>query len=165
MDIESRWPVGRQQTASMVFRQMKVQTRFAWAALAAACIWAAPGVHGSASAESVVVHVVLVWLKEAGNADHRQRIIDATRALADIPGVIQLHVGESVPSNREIVDDSFDVGLYFTFASVDDMRAYLVDPRHQAAVQEIFGPLSERYIAYDFEDKGWTSRPVDKFAE
>lgn len=165
MDIESGCAVAPELTDSMNFREIKVRPRSVLLALAAAFLWAAPGVHGSASAESVVVHVVLVWLKEAGNADHRQRIIDATRALADIPGVIRLHVGESVPSDREIVDDSFDVGLYFTFASVDDMRAYLVDPRHQAAVRDIFGPLSERYIAYDFEDRAATSRPLDASAE
>jgi hypothetical protein len=100
------------------------------------------------------VHVVLVWLKEPGNPEHRQQIVDATREFETIPGVIDISVGEVVPSDRPIVDDSFDVGLYLTFSSVDAMRTYLADDRHQQALRDVFRPLSERYIVYDFEDAG-----------
>ncbi len=104
--------------------------------------------------DTTVVHVVLVWLKEPGNPEHRQRIIEISREFETIPGVIDVSVGEVVPSDRPIVDDSFDVGLYLTFASVDAMNAYLADDRHRQALREIFRPLSERYIVYDFEDEG-----------
>lgn len=99
-----------------------------------------------------IVHVVLVWLKDTGSAEHRQQVIDATRDFAQIPGVLEVRVGESVESERDIVDDSFDVGLYVTFASREDLRAYLVHERHQAAVRNVLQPLAERYIVYDFED-------------
>ena len=101
-----------------------------------------------------VVHVVLVWLKEPGNLEHRQRIIEISREFETIPGVIDVSVGEVVLSDRLIVDDSFDVGLYLTFSSVDAMKAYLADDRHQQALREVFRPLSERYIVYDFKDAG-----------
>ncbi len=104
--------------------------------------------------DAAVVHVVLVWLKEPGNSEHRQRIVDASRKFEMIPGVIDVSVGEAVPSDRPIVDDSFDVGLYLTFSSVDAMNTYLADDRHQQALREIFRPLSERYIVYDFQDAG-----------
>ena len=104
--------------------------------------------------DAAVVHVVLVWLKEPGNPEHRQRIIDASREFETIPGVIDISVGEVVLSDRPIVDDSFDVGLYLTFSSVDAMNIYLADDRHQQALREVFWPLSERYIVYDFQDAG-----------
>ncbi len=104
--------------------------------------------------DTAVVHVVLVWLKEPGNLEHRQRIIEISREFETIPGVIDVSVGEVVPSDRSIVDDSFDVGLYLTFSSVDAMNTYLADDRHQQALREVFRPLSERYIVYDFEDEG-----------
>ena len=149
----------------MKIKRSKARVRFGWLLAAVTLAWAGPWAHGSAQPEELVVHVVLVWLKDAGNVEHRRQIIDATRKLADIPGVIDVHVGEPVPSDRQVVDDSFDVGLYLTFANADDMQAYLVDARHQAAVREIFGPLSERYIAYDFEDTGKTRRETDGSAE
>jgi hypothetical protein len=133
---------------------LNARTRPGSFALAAALIVATLYIHASSPAEAGVVHVVLVWLKEPGNPAHRQHIIEVTRTFAELPGVVAVRVGEPVLSDREIVDDSFDVGLYLTFANADDMRAYLIDERHQAAVQEIFMPLSERYIAYDFEDSG-----------
>ena len=104
--------------------------------------------------DATVVHIVLVWLKEPGNPEHRQRIVAATREFEAIPGVIDVSVGEVAPSDRPIVDDSFDVGLYLTFSSVDAMNTYLADDRHQQALREIFRPLSERYIVYDFQDDG-----------
>ena len=55
--------------------------------------------------ESPVVHVVLVWLKDPGNAAHRARIVEATRAFAGLPGVEEIRVGEPVPSARASVDD------------------------------------------------------------
>jgi hypothetical protein len=122
---------------------------FATAAVFPLSVLAAEPGHNAA-----VVHVVLVWLKEPGNPEHRQRIIDASRQFKTIPGVIDVSVGEVVTSNRPIVDDSFDVGLYLTFSSVEAMQTYLADDRHQRALREIFRPLSERYIVYDFLDDG-----------
>ncbi len=104
--------------------------------------------------DATVVHIGLVWLKEPGNPEHRQRIISATRELETIPGVIDISVGEAVPSDRPIVDDSFDVGLYLTFSSVEAMNTYLADERHQQVLRDVFRPLSERYIVYDFQDAG-----------
>ncbi len=121
---------------------------------ATAAIFSAPVLAAEPGHDTTVVHVVMVWLKEPGNLEHRQRIVDATRGFETIPGVIDVRVGEVVLSDRPIVDDSFDVGLYLTFSSVDAMRTYLADDRHQQALREIFRPLSERYIVYDFLDDG-----------
>ena len=121
-------------------------------AVTAAC--SLPALAAEPGSDAAVVHVVLVWLKEPGNPEHGQRIIDATREFESIPGVIDVSVGEVVTSDRPVVDDSFDVGLYLTFSSVEAMNAYLADDRHQKALREVFRPLSERYIVYDFEDEG-----------
>ncbi len=129
--------------------------RWIWLLLfATAAVFSAPVLAAEPGSDAAVVHVVLVWLKEPGNPEHRQRIIDASREFETIPGVIDISVGEVVTSDRPVVDDSFDVGLYLTFSSVDAMKAYLADDRHQQALREVFRPLSERYIVYDFEDEG-----------
>ena len=112
----------------------------------------APGVAGGA--DSRIVHVVLVWLKDPGNAEHRSRIIEATRSFSAIPGVEEIRVGRSVPSERATVDDSFDIGLYMVFSSKAALDAYAIHPLHQAAQQSVLRPLVAKVIVYDFRDDG-----------
>ena len=100
--------------------------------------------------ESRVNHVVLCWLKEPGNASHRQSIIATTKTLREIPGVLEIRVGETIPSERKIVDDSFDVCITMAFAGTDDMARYVSHPLHKKAMKEIFGPLVQRFVVYDF---------------
>ena len=108
---------------------------------------------GTPESQATIIHVVLVWLKEPGNPEHRRQVIDASREFETIPGVVEVRVGESVPSDRTVVDDSFDIGLYLTFANTEDLEAYLSSARHQTALRDVMRPLTSRYIVYDFEDK------------
>jgi len=100
--------------------------------------------------EEQIVHVVLIWLHEPGNVEHIEKIIQASKPLKDISGIQELRVGRSVPSDREVVDDSFDVALYIFFDSRDAMQRYLVDPIHNKAVDNAIRPLSKKIIVYDF---------------
>ncbi|MGB1580528.1 MAG: Dabb family protein [Nevskiales bacterium] len=100
-----------------------------------------------------VIHVVMVWLKEPGNPAHRQQIISGSKKLEAIPGVQEIRVGEVVESEREVVDDSFDVALYMRFASEEAMQTYLAHPDHVNAVKEYFLPIMDRYRVYDFRDE------------
>ncbi len=104
--------------------------------------------------ESRLVHVVLVWLKDPGNADHITQIIDTTREFSSIQGVKEIRVGRSVPSQRLTTDDSFDVGLYMVFSSKKELEAYLVHPKHQEAQRSILRPLARKAVIYDFRDDG-----------
>jgi len=100
--------------------------------------------------EDVVVHVVLIWLKDAANESHIQDVIDTTRQLEGIPEIQELRVGISIQSNRNIVDDSFDVGIYMTFANHADMESYLQHGMHKRAVQTVLKPLADKILVYDF---------------
>lgn len=99
-----------------------------------------------------VQHIVLCWLKEAGNEEHRQKIIDTSYLFGKIPGVVSVSAGEVIMSDREIVDDSFDVGIILTFASIEDMQQYLVHPEHKRAVKEELLPLTGKIVVYDFQE-------------
>lgn len=143
---------------------MKTATRRARRTIIAVCLLLAASAGtatGAAETEASVVHVVLVWLKEPGNRDHRERIIQVTRTFADIDGVIEVRAGEPLASDRSVVDDSFDVGIYLRFGSSEAMRAYLADERHVAAVEQVLRPLTERYRVYDFVDPGFASSGAD----
>lgn len=97
-------------------------------------------------------HVVLCWLKEPGNLDHQSKIIEATKTFRDIPGVLDAQAGTTVPSNRAIVDDSFDVGILIVVADEESLRTYLEHPVHQEAKNEILVPLVDKIVVYDFKN-------------
>jgi hypothetical protein len=99
-----------------------------------------------------VHHLVICWLKEPGNAAHRRSIRDASLRFREIPTVLEVRVGEAVPSDRPIVDDSYDVAVEVRFASVEDMNTYLEHPLHAKAKDEVLMPLVSKLLVYDFAE-------------
>lgn len=97
-------------------------------------------------------HVGLVWLKEPGNAEHRQKIIAAAHAFArEIPEVQFLSVGQAPPNGASsYVDSSFDVCFVMRLADRAALERYGKNPVHQKAAQEIFLPLAQKILFYDF---------------
>ncbi len=101
------------------------------------------------AARGTVDHVVLMWQKRPGNAADRQEIIAACDKLRVIPGAIFLDTGTALPSDRPVVDDSFDVALLVRFTSADAMKSYLTDPRHVAQLNAVLKPKTSRILVYD----------------
>jgi hypothetical protein len=97
-----------------------------------------------------VVHVVLVWLKKPGDPAGRDAIVRSARSLWSIPGVVSVRAGRAIPSDREVVDSSYDVGILVTFEDEAAMRAYGSHPVHQRMVEQVIEPHVERYRVYDF---------------
>ena len=97
-----------------------------------------------------VTHVVVYWLKDHGNAAQRAKIIETSESFRKIPGVLSVQVGQCLPSQRPIVDSTFDVALTMEFASQAAMQKYLADPRHKAASEGVLTPLVKTVTAYDF---------------
>ena len=100
--------------------------------------------------EGGVQHVVVCWLKEPGNAEQRQRIIDASYTFREIPGVLLVHAGVPLPSERPIVDDSFDVAITITLADVQALEDYQVHPLHITAKKDVLAPYVAKVVVYDF---------------
>lgn len=113
-----------------------------------ACL-AMPAARANGTADSVE-HVVVVWLKSPGNSEHRRRIITESDVLLDIPGVTSLRAGVVIPSERPIVDSSFDVAMIISFTDTAAMQAYLSHPVHVKLVKETLKPLVDRIRVYDF---------------
>ena len=97
-------------------------------------------------------HVVLCWLKEPGNARHRQQIVEVSKSFRDIPGVLEVRAGQVVSSDREIVDDSFDVAILVIVPDRKRLAEYLDHPVHQKAKKDILIPLVDKIVVYDFKE-------------
>ena len=76
--------------------------------------------------DPVLSHVVLCWLKEPGNVEQRNRIIKMTESFKEIPGVRAARAGNPTMSERDIVDDSFDVGIIIEVRDEAGLRNTLI---------------------------------------
>src|SRR5687768_13061341 len=69
----------------------------------------------AATARPRIAHVVVAWLKRPGDAGDRQKLIDGAPRLREIPGVVDVYAGPPIPSDRPVVDSSYDVGIIVFF--------------------------------------------------
>ena len=102
--------------------------------------------------EKAIQHVVLYWLKEPENQLHRNQIIEVSKTFRNIPGVLEVRVGEVIESDRAIVDDSFDVAILVVVPDGKCLQDYLDHPLHQTAKKKVLLPLVEKVVVYDFQE-------------
>jgi hypothetical protein len=121
--------------------------RTAWAYTLIACLALGSPLPVAAGG---VEHIVFVWLQEPGNEAHRTRIISESQVLREIPGVTGLRAGMMLPSQRAIVDSSFDVALIVSLQDAAAMADYLSHPLHVRLVEETLKPLVATIRVYDF---------------
>jgi hypothetical protein len=126
---------------------MKLLLALAAAASLVSC--ATSGKMAPPAARGTVDHVVFMWLKRPGNAADRAAVLAACEKLRVIPGAKFLDTGAALPSDRPVVDDSFDVGLIVRFESAATMNSYLTDPRHVKQLTEVLKPKTRKILVYD----------------
>jgi hypothetical protein len=118
-------------------------------AIAALLLAAPPANAGDAPAGGSIKHIVMCWLKEPGNAQHRERVAAVSRELVLIPEVLDMVVGAPVASERPVVEDTFDVGIVMTFQDETALATYLAHPEHVSRVQSTLSPLCGRVQVLD----------------
>ena len=100
------------------------------------------------------VHVVFFWVPQDAPATAKQQIADdCRRLLSQIPGLISIEVGRPAMTPREVVDNSYDVGLLTTFANSAGHDVYQTHPLHLEFIarnKAYFG----RVQVYDFDTAG-----------
>jgi hypothetical protein len=105
----------------------------------------------AAASNQAIEHIVIIWLKEPGLIDAQNTIIKASQALKTIPGVLAFKSGKAVPSQRTIVDSSFDVAFIISFIDQAALDAYLIHPLHLQLMEETVKPLVDRIRVYDLK--------------
>ena len=137
---------GLRLSESISIRPVFIAIALAIAAFLSGCATAP-----KAAEAAKLYHVGLVWLKEPGNAEHRQRIITAAHSFArEIPEVQFLSVGQTLPRTSSWADASFDICFVMRLEDKAAMDRYGKNPVHQKAAQEVFLPLSQKILFYDF---------------
>lgn len=83
---------------------------------------------------ALVNHAVYFKLQNPAEAD--ELIADCDRDLRWIPGVVSYYAGKRPEPARPNADDSYDVGFYLGFNSMEEYQRYLEHPAHVAAVEK-----------------------------
>ena len=96
-------------------------------------------------------HVVIFWTDPAKPGAADALLAGAEKYLKPIPGILSFHVGRMVPSQRPVVDQTYQVALNVQFATKDAQDAYQVHPLHLEFVEKAFKPNCARVQVYDFQ--------------
>lgn len=110
----------------------------------------------SDSDDRKIHHLVVVWLKQAGDEKMRQQYIEESRRLADLPGVLAYDVGTPAVIQRGHVnaalDESYDVAVSSVYESREAYEAFLKNPAYLRVAQQVLRPLVDKYKVYDFSE-------------
>jgi hypothetical protein len=96
------------------------------------------------------VHNVFFWVKPGTTDAQRKALLaDCTALLGKIPGVRSLWAGRPAMTPRDVVDNSYDIGLCVVF---DDVKGHDVYQEHGLHKQFIANhkPIWQRVQVYDF---------------
>jgi len=107
-------------------------------------------VSAATQAEADIHHLVFVWLNAGAAAQQLDATIEASQALAAIPGVHNFKVAKAIASDRAVVDDSFSFAITMTFASSIDMQRYLVSDVHQSYLRDHIKGKASKVVVHDF---------------
>lgn len=96
-------------------------------------------------------HVVIFWTDPKNPDAADELIAGANKYLKPIPGVLHYHIGKMAPSHREVVDQSYQVGLNLVFPMKNAQDDYQVHPMHLDFVEKVFKKVCIKVVVYDFE--------------
>ena len=96
-------------------------------------------------------HVVIFWTRPEIPDSTAQLLAGAEKYLRPIPGVLSFHIGCMSPSDRPVVDQSYQVALNLVFPSKAAEKEYQVHPLHLEFIEKVFKPCCARAVVYDFE--------------
>ena len=99
---------------------------------------------------SMLTHIVICWLKDPGNINHRQKLVEAAKTFRSIPGIVNVETGCALPSNRPQVDSSYDIAVVITFKDEEALNQYQTHPLHQKAIKDVLAPFVSKFVVYDF---------------
>jgi hypothetical protein len=101
------------------------------------------------AAPGEVNHTVIFWLKDPQNAADRAAIVEASKSLGTLPGVVRVEVGHAMPVQRPNVEQVFDLCAVFTFRDRAALQEYQADPRHKQVINDVLKPRVKHYIVFD----------------
>jgi Stress responsive A/B Barrel Domain len=95
-------------------------------------------------------HIVIFWTDPGQSNAADEVVANAKKYLTSVPGVLSFHAGKMAPSHRNVVDQSYQVGLNIQFETKQAQDHYQVHPLHLEFVERSKA-FWTKVIVYDFE--------------
>lgn len=96
-------------------------------------------------------HIVIFWTTPGNPKAADELLAGMHHYLKRVPGALHFHAGRMVPSERPVVDQSYQIALNIIFPDKDTQDAYQAHPLHVEFVEKVFKPNCTKVVVYDFE--------------
>ena len=97
---------------------------------------------------NVFVHHVFFWLKNPGNSDDLNLLIEGLSKLTGVSTIKSYQIGEPAATERGVIDRSYSVSWLLIFDNKADQDSYQTDPLHLKFVEEC-SSLWTKVVVYD----------------
>ena len=101
--------------------------------------------------KNIFIHHVYFWLKNTGNAEDCNQLVEGLKKLSKVTTIKQFHIGKPADTNREVIDSSYAVSWMLIFDNDADQASYQTDPIHLKFVEEC-SHLWSKVTVYDAID-------------
>ena len=99
--------------------------------------------------ETAFIHTVFFWMKKEVTEEEKADFVkNGLGKLAKAPTIYKVYYGPPAKSDRDVVDDSFDMAWVVHFKNAADQDAYQTEPIHLKFVED-YQHLWEKVQVYD----------------
>ena len=95
-------------------------------------------------------HIVIWWTDPRTPEAADQMISGVEKYLRPLPGILNLHVGKMIWSQRPCVDKTYQVGMTILFQDKAAHDEYMKHPMHGEFVRECFEKLCIQDLVFDY---------------
>ncbi len=94
------------------------------------------------------IHHVFFWLKNPGNKNDLQQLIDGLNQLSNASTIKDFHIGKPADTNRDVIDTSWSVSWLLLFDNKEDQDIYQTDSVHLKFIKDC-SHLWNKVLVYD----------------
>ncbi len=94
------------------------------------------------------IHTVFFWLQDSITEQENSFFQQFLQRLCTIEHMTAAYAGVPAPTNREVIDNTYDYSLTFIFTNKEEQDKYQVHPIHKEFVEKC-AHLWRKVIVYD----------------
>ncbi|MDX1617725.1 MAG: Dabb family protein [Balneolaceae bacterium] len=103
---------------------------------------------GSDDPHGPFIHTVYFWLNNPDSREDNRKLLEGLNMIKEIEHIREGYVGVPAPTDREVIDSSYDFSITFIFDNLAEEQAYQNHPTHLTFVEE-YQHLWKRVVVYD----------------